>query len=185
MSKRKEVLGTKATKSYTFLLPMCNIMYKNLPSNFINAYITENDKLVLVFDKVDSEDIKFNLFLHSINDNKYYTEREETNDEILLFFEIPEYFKEDFVKFKQGKYSKFSKEFKDLLVYAYGDKGKKTIKDTYHASLWNTLYPEEFKRKQIAEEFNVNIDVVPEEVLDAPDLEFELYKPLEILIQIK
>lgn len=182
MSKRIELIGNKATKCHTFILPMFGLKQLLLPSNYINTYIYDSNSVVLVCNEpneIQSEG--FNRFLTTINENENYINCEIVNNEIVLHFTIPDNFKSDYNKIIKGEYSKTSAEYKKLIVDFYG---RTSIKDTYKVTAYNTLYPQEFKRKQIADRLGVNSKLITE-VLDSPDLNYEIYKPLDELINQK
>lgn len=159
----------------TFVLPMCSINHKFLPNTFINSYIKEDFEAVIVFSKLEPLGIEVLNFIDAIKlTNPSYITMHEYNDKLIIFLAIPEEFKEDFKLYLQGSYSKFSEKYKKVLVDYYG---KKTVKENYTVTEYNTIYPETFKRKQIAQRLGVEPDTIVE-VLDKPDLDNELYKEL-------
>lgn len=175
MNRRIKIEGLKPTKCSKFILPMCNIQSTKLPHNFINAYINDEKSIVLIFEKLDNSDSgPFNKFLQTIVENEYYVKYEEDIDEIVLYFNIPDHYINDFELFKIGAYSKFSEMYKEILILHYG---RISIKENHTVSMYNTIYPQEFKRKQIADRLGVDIKLV-EEVLDKPDLKQEEYIPI-------
>lgn len=175
MNRRIKIEGLKPTKCNKFILPMCNISSTKLPHNFINAYINDEKSIVLVFEKLNNEDsLNFNKFLQTLDDNKQYVKYEEDVDEIILHFNIPECYINDFELFKQGSYSRFSEKYKEVLIVHYG---RISLKENHTVSMYNTIYPQEFKRKQIADRLGVDIKLI-EEVFDKPDLEREQYIPI-------
>jgi hypothetical protein len=178
VNKRIELIGNKATKCHTFILPMFGLKSTLLPNNYINTYIYDSNSVVLVCSKPEEKEISgFDRFLATINENGDYSKYEDTSEEILLYFTIPDNFKSDFNKIIKGEYSKTSTNYKSLIVKAYG---RTSIKDTYKVTAYNTLYPQEFKRKQIADRLGVETKLISE-VLDSPDLNYEIYKPLHEL----
>jgi len=177
MSSRKEIIGIKATKCHTFILPMLGIDPRTLPSNYINTYIYDTDCLILIFDYI-KDDVEFTEFLLRLDDNPSYTKYEDNNLEILLYFNVFNEFKDDYNKFLNGKYSKFSMKYKDILCKIYG---RTSIKDSYKVTVYNAIYPQQFKREQIAERLCVK-DIIVDEVLDVLDFETENYVPIYELI---
>lgn len=152
---------------------MLGINHRSLPPNFFNAYITKDNKIVLVFEKSDNN-VKFNKFLEFSNDNNDYIKYEEDIDEILMYFDIPVEFSNDYQLFLQGSYSKFSEMYKNVLCMIHG---KNSFKETHLVSVYNTIYPQEFKRKQLAEHLGVDHTMI-NEVFDRPELEEEQFVPL-------
>jgi hypothetical protein len=183
VNKRIKIEGTSKRLTNTFVLPMVGINHKTLPNNFINSYILDDYKVVIVYDKnTDYNDI----FAHHLNrimeNNKYFIEYQDLEDEFNVFFNIPEEFKDDFDLYLLGKYSEFSDNFKAILT---GFFGIKTIKEGHTVSVHNTIYPEDFKRKLIAEHLSYKNSIIDytmiKEVLDRPDLSKEMFKQISIL----
>jgi len=160
------------------MLPLIDVNYRNLPVNFLNSYIYGSTEIALVFNKVENN--KFDKFLQYLKLNKNFVEYREDLDEIVLIFQIPECYHNDFELFKQGKYSQFSKDCKDIIVTFHGTY---TEKNTSKVTAYNTVYPQEFKRKQIANDLMVELDLI-QEVFDKPDLKEETFIELsELLIK--
>lgn len=179
MSKRVELTGYKKPNlCCTFVLPMCEINYRSFPSNFINSYLNYEDQILVVFEN-QPNNRPFNLFMEYIQSNKNFKESIEEADEIILVFNIPERNKENYNLFLDGKYSKFTKEYKALLCSYYGMQSEK---NTYKVTEYNTINPEKFKRQQIADRLGVNISEI-EEVMDKPDPNKEQYKSIIQIIQ--
>lgn len=164
---------------------MCGINYKNIPSNFVNCYITEDYHCYLVFDKTEDYDEIFYHFMQStIRNNNKLVSYDDLEDEVVFIFKIPEIFKDEFDIFIRGAYSEFSEAYKKILVSFYG---QISIKDSYEASVFNTIYPENFKRKQIAEHLSYKDSQIDwrivKEVLHKPDLEKEIFISLNTLLE--
>ena len=182
MNKRIELIGNKATKCHTFILPMFGLKAILLPNNYINTYIYDSNSVVLVFSKPEELELNnFDRFLTTINENEDYSKYEDTGEEIVLYFIIPDDFKSDYNKIIKGEYSKTSTKYKDLIIKVYG---RTSIKDTYKVTAYNTIFPQDFKRKQIANRLGVEPKLITE-VLDSPDLNHEIYKPLHELTKQK
>ncbi len=165
---------------------MCSVNHKNLPTNYIDSYITLDYKIHMVFDRLEDCDIIFYTYLDNIKKyNSNYSHHVEDDDEIVITFNIPSMYHSDFDKFTQGKYSQFDELYKRVIVRFFG---MHTIKDNYEVTEYNVIYPQEFKRRQIAERLYDKKDVksamaLIQEVLDPPDMERESFKPLQQLLQ--
>lgn len=188
MNKRQEIEGPVKNLNRVFILPMIGIDYKRrLPTNFINSYLTKEYDIMLVFDKTRDYDEIFHHFLNrTVEFNKNFGEKLEYEDELVLRFKIPEMFKDDVDKFLKGAYSEFSEYYKRILCQYYG---KTTIKENHAVTEYNVIYPEDFKRKQIAEYLSYDKSIIDykliKEVLDKPDLDRELYKDINVLLERK
>jgi hypothetical protein len=183
VNKRIEIEGRDRRLTNTFVLPMVGLNHKTLPNNFINSYILDDYKVVAVYDKnTDYNDIFAHHLNRVLDNNKHLIEYQDLDDEIDIFFKIPEEFKDDFDLYLLGKYSEFSDDFKAVLTSFFGIK---TIKEGHTVSVHNTIYPEDFKRKLIAEHLSYKNSVIDytliKEVLDRPNLDKERFKQLSIL----
>lgn len=165
---------------------MVGVNHKNLPSNFINAYISLDNEAFLIFDKTfDYDEIFYHYLEHTKAKNKDLTDIIQEEDEVVLKFTIPDQYSENYHYFLQGKYSWFTEDYKQLVCNYFG---KQTRKDDYTVTEYNTLYPQAFKRRQIAERLYDKKDIekglkLIDEVLDKPDLDKEIYKSIEQLTQ--
>ena len=188
MNKRQEIEGPVKNLNRVFILPMVGIDYKRrLPSNFVNSYLTKEYEIMLAFDKTrDCDEIFYHFLDRTTTSNKNFKSHVEYDDEIIIGLQIPEIFKDDVDKFLKGAYSEFSEYYKRILCQYYG---KTTIKENHAVTEYNVIYPEDFKRKQIAEylsydKSNVDYKLI-KEVLDRPDLDKEMYKDISVLLERK
>ncbi len=186
MNRRKRIEKNKKNKCNPFILPMVGINYRNLPSNFINSYISKDYHVIMVFDKTDEYDEIFYHFLDRTRNNiRWYRSSEEDIDEISLVFEIPEIYKNNFDLFMLGRYTEFTESYKGVLCNFFGKKTRKELEHLEDMTEFDVIYPREFKRKQIAEHLSYNNSVIDwkiiNEVLSRPDLEKEIYKSIKIL----
>lgn len=184
MNRRTKIEGKNKNISRAFILPMCGINYKTLPKNFNNCYITLDYDVILVFNREEYYDTVFYHFVEHVKSSlKSYRSYEEDIDEILIFFKVPEVFRENFDLFIEGKYSKLTDGYKDIIISFYG---KKTIKDSYEVTAFDMIEPTDYKRKQIAEYLSSERSIIDwrdiDEVFSKPNLKKEIYKPLTILL---
>jgi hypothetical protein len=168
----------KHTLATTLLLPTIGYCKKEFNNNLINVYVDEdlnNPTLVLIIDYV--QNIEYSLDRLKIN--PIYNGHTYNDSEVIIKFKIPLEYHDVFDNFIKGKYSEFNNEYKRILANI---EGKDVIKTGTLVSVYDIIYPRRDKIKQIAEELNVDISIIPKDVLDPPDLEYEIYKPLEQLI---
>lgn len=128
MSRKEE----KKNKSLVYLVPMISSepekIIRNLVINsdaFINTYyhsetdIDYNDnyknRIYLVFDKLKIKQ----EFVEILSKSHNYIRAEFNNDLIIFIFKIPDIYLNDFLLFKEGKYSKISKEYKCLILHCW------------------------------------------------------------------
>lgn len=191
MNRRKKLEHKKPNFCCTFVLPMCGVNYKNLPSNFVNGYISLDYKAYLIFDKTEDYDVVYHHYQEHLKDrNKNVLDILDYEDEIVIVFNVPEKHKKDFDLFIIGKYSKFDEDYKEQIGNYFG---KKSISDTYVVTEYNTIHPQPFKRKLIAErlfekkDLAIGLKILEEvgEVLDPPDMNKEIYKTITELTDNK
>ena len=113
----------RKNKSSKFLLPMLGgnkslFMYDSL---LVNCYAgTSEDKncIVLVYKYSDSK--LFGKFERAIIRLRSFKKSYEIGNYMIFVFKVPKYYKEDYVMFMRGKYSKFNLDLK-LQILAFHD----------------------------------------------------------------
>lgn len=167
----------KKNKSLVYLLPMLypnpEIVINKIVSNstsFINSYyhnetdIDYNDnyknRIYIVFDKSNLKQDFVDLLSKCTN----YIKAEFNNDLIIFSFKIPDIYLNDFLLFKEGKYSKFSNAYKCLILHCWPNV----------TNLRDTLYP----RKENLEQLKIILKTKENitETLSKPDQIKETFK---------
>lgn len=128
MSERRKYIAVNdinTNYSTIFLLPMLG--YKESffkKENFISTYILEDTqkKLVLCFE--NSSDEEFKGLIWQLQNHKDFlsVDYDDDNKEVVVMFTIPEERVVDFNLFKIGRYTKFSNEYKEILLEYHGRK---------------------------------------------------------------
>ena len=185
MSQRKDILQKEGnvkkngevfhTFTSRFLLPVVGTSLKDYGPMFLNAYIVQDEepKIYVVCKNVE-EDVVLTTAIIRARINPNYIDTETIEDEIIIKFKIN---KDDLLVYKlfiAGKYSKFPEYYKQKLIKIYG---KESIQNNRYVTEYNVIYPQDFKRKQIADWTGEEIKYI-DEVLDSPDLDYEVYIPL-------
>lgn len=179
MNRRREIEGTWKSINRGFVLPMIGINYKQLPRNFVNSYITLNYDVVMCFDKTDNYDVIFLAFLENVvKNNRSYISYEDGEDEVVIYFTVPERWRDDFDTFISGKYSTFTDKYKDVIVRFFG---KKSQPEHHEVSEYDIITAPVFKRKEFAEWLDVDVSLI-KEVFQRPNMDREMYSPIEDLI---
>jgi len=181
MSKRREInqLIQYKKKSKNFILPMLGFPISQFEPHIIdcNIIVEGFPKIVVIFDNVDEEPLK--MLIYKLQSDYLFLDCEYDDDdrEVVLFFDVPKEFKSDFELFLTGSYSKMSDVYKNRLVQYFG---KSTCEDWGLVTMWDTIYPKEHKKKQIAEKYGVDLDKISE-LISSPDIEHEIYKTIKEL----
>lgn len=184
-------------KSKPFLLPMLKtrLYHQNKTVDYlisVNFVQLGFPQIVLVFDNVDYVPLKEDIHRLSMHHCYIDVEYGDEDKEVIMFFDIPKEYKKDFELFKKGAYSKFSDEYKKLLVGTYGNVREKGISPKTglpNINIYDAIYPTDDLRKLIAKQLSTNTGVVDwkliDEVLDPPIIELEEFKTIEELYGIE
>lgn len=191
----------KTTKCGWYLLPVLGhipqlkpkglYMKDQLGENLIDIYIIDDKdspKLVLVFDYKEEYEDDF-IFFRLQNDHTFISSDQDIeNEEVWFIHNIPNEFKSDYNKFKEGKYSQFSSLLKERLMSAHGKyvgQGLSKTTGLPSISVYESLFPDENKEKVkiLANHLGVRENKI-EELLQSPDLDFEIFKPINKLQEL-
>lgn len=109
-------------KTTYFLLPLLEVNRINISRWLINSYLGNSEKEDLnhrywIFIELDDKvQIEYPTILVQLEEHKQYINHYNTKDSIVYVLEIPDKYKVDYDNFIIGKYSKFSKEAKDIVL---------------------------------------------------------------------
>lgn len=151
----------KHTKATYLLIPMLGQPFNFYKECFVNLYVGEYEdepKLFMVLDKSkDGFNANYGVLLTS---KYYYSSRDYEDSKLLLIFNVPEEFVDDYNLFLEGKYSKFSYAYKKKVTECISSKG---------GALLKIISPTQADRKSLAESLEVELD--PDaEIISKPDL---------------
>ncbi len=168
-SINKEIDNSR-TLSTSCVLPMLGHPWYWYGKYLVNFYLGDKNRpeydynifCLLRF----SEDERYLIMEQELrNHPNYVTDYDPTENEYTMFvFSIPEYFKEDYDLFKQGKYSHFSVKLKNMML------GTETSGYNYEVLTRSPVL-----RSQLEEYLNVTI-AEDAELRDPPDPEKEIYQ---------
>ena len=162
----------RLTKSSLFLLPMLGgtrrlFMYDKL---FVNAFIAaeqHNDCIVLlyrfsgdtIFLKFEQALKQFNNFKDAFDPSPYF---------VVFVFTVPSTYRRDYDLYIDGKYSKFSPEFKSRIMEFHGF--------NIHGEMAQILFQDDKRRLRLQEELDAEIEP-GSELLSIIDIEEETFNP--------
>lgn len=158
---------------------MLDIPLEKFPG-FINCYVKESG--LIENKKVDFGNLIFilckpiwtergykNLIHYDKND--LLLSVKYNNKLVILIFEAPKKFNKDYKKFLQGRYSKFSEEYKQQLLKYFPkyvtENGKKRLHNNYAI-----IYPDNNYRKLLEARLDVSLNE-NSEIYSKPDIEEE------------
>ena len=173
MDNNGSITYTFASK---FLLPIIGFTIKDLGNSLINTHLIEGDKpeLVVILDPDKNETTTFLVKMRIVS---HYIIDETIDDELIIRFTISEAYYNVLDKFKKGHYSTFDEFYKRILTRYYGEG---VIQNGIKVSMYDTIYPRYEKRKNLAESLGEEVKYI-QEVLDSPEMDYEIYKSLEQL----
>jgi len=159
-------------KSYTYLLPMLSTKIDVVKQNLVNAYIGADDysgydnHIFLLYRYVGNPRfIEYEDYLE--NTISFVAKYDPDKFHVMFIFDVPEKYQEDYKRFRMGKYSKFSNEYK-ILIFKF----HKIIDENHKVA--KVLYRHPDLRDEIEERLDT---ILPEEseLSSVPDLEIEMY----------
>lgn len=162
----------RLTKSSLFLLPMLGgtrrlFMYNKL---FVNAFIAaeqHEDCIALlyrfsgdtIFLKFEQALKKFNSFRDTFDPSPYF---------VMFIFDVPDTYRKEYDLYMDGKYSKFSPEFKSRIMEFHGF--------NIHGEMAQILFQDEKRRLRLQEELDAEIEP-GSELLSIIDIKEETFNP--------
>lgn len=188
LKNNKKTVGNDIiyTKSTHFIMPMIGYTADNFINvtgdynHLINCHLDlENNRIAVIIDNTDDENI-IRLLQYNKKSNEYYQgfKADDNENEIALFYDIPEHYKKDFDIFLTSKYSKMTESYKQQLVSLYG---RIVNTDDYKPTKYDILYPRIEKRKQWADHLGVDLELI-DEVSPSLNMDYEQYKTIEQLL---
>lgn len=184
------VYDGKYTKTTQFLLPAIdvNIKDKTLFKYFLNAFIDDKEHVhsytrpvfILLgtsnFKDKEWNKVYTNLFLNKNYVLDYDCGVRDGLNLVMVVFEIPEKYKHEYYSFKLGRYSMFSKEYKEKFPQFVGE-DKTSQKESI---IYQILYKSPALKRIIEKEFNLKeyeLDSSDtKEIWDLPRKEREYYR---------
>lgn len=154
-------MNFKRNKSTFCVMPMLDIKRDDLYWDFyyLNCYVAieeypeDKDKFYLLFDfNKETQAYLTTRDLISKCDNyaREFCHTSKTKDYIIFVFNVPEKYKREVTLFKEGRYSEFNREYKNLIF--------KVHKVTDKKELWHIIMKSDNRRKRLSEELNHEID---------------------------
>lgn len=170
----------KFTDSSIYLLPMVGLSIFDFDDKLINVHVKhgESPSLVIIC-KNHLNDDNLAIVINKLVAHKEYvnTWTDDDDKEICIEIKVPQRLVKNYHKFIDGKYSKFDERYKDKLISIYN---REVIVDNRKLTVYSVLYPQEFKRKQIAEWLGVDWKLI-DEVKDIPTFNYEIYRNVDQL----
>jgi len=154
-------MKVKRNKSTFCIMPILGIGRDEFYWDFyyLNCYVSvkeysdDKNKFYLLFN-FEGELQAYLTVKEVLNKSDYYEKEllhsSIDNDYVVFVFNIPDKYKEEVKKFKRGEYSKFSRDYKNLIF--------KIHKVTDKKELYHIIMKTEKRRKRLSLELNHDID---------------------------
>jgi hypothetical protein len=159
---------------------MVGLSIFDFDDKLINVHVkhAESPSLVIIC-KNHLNDDNLAIIINKLVAHREYvnTWTDDDDREICIEMKIPQRLVKNYHKFIDGKYSKFDEKYKDKLISIYN---REVIVDNRKLTVYSVLYPQEFKRKQIAEWLGVDWKLI-DEVKDIPTFNYEIYRTIDQL----
>jgi hypothetical protein len=189
----ESVFDKKRTKTTHFML---NAIFPKssltATEYFVNAFIGDGEYVntvpfpIFVLFKVKRGDNKWDLLINRLRQKseyryEYICGREGDYLLRMVVFQTPQIYANDYVRFKQGKYSQFSKEYKKTFMkYTNNDKAQ-----AVESTVWRVIHKSDSLKKELEKFFNVPLTSkvgkpfefgADDELWGIPENEYEIYR---------
>jgi hypothetical protein len=187
----ESVFDRKRTKTSHFMMPSI------FPSNsilgteyFVNAFVDDGgyehrlDRVIFVLFKTDARDPKWQMLNQRLRAKteyilEYFCGLQDGKHLIMMVFRIPEKFINDYINFLDGKYSKFSEEYKKLFPrHAYNERNQ-----PIESTIWRVIHKSEDLKKELEKFFTVDTKGThqtkfgpDDELWGIPEPKYEVYR---------
>jgi hypothetical protein len=176
------------TNSSIYLLAAVGLSQYDFNHTLINVHIkhSENPSLVVICKNVEG-DLSFQSLLEKIKAYPTFIGMwtDDDDKELCIEMMIPKRYHAVYNKFLAGKWSEFPNNYKEKLISIYG---RQVVLESKQLTVCSVLYPQDYKRKQIAEWLEIEDWKILKEVKSSPDTDYEMYRTvdqLKMLDQLK
>lgn len=152
-----------SNKSKTYLLPLLSEMVDLNEKYFKfiqNTYtiIEGHENCLAVLHDFSFRNPDFTAYEHKLIKNELFVELIDIDDKVLYIFKFPEVYMHEYNCFKEGKYSQFGTDAKELVLEFYNNIYKGNINaTTFLLKVNQILFKDKKLKRQIEEELNVSL----------------------------
>jgi hypothetical protein len=155
-------------KSKTYLLPLISEFVnikKEYFYNLENTYIFDDKRLynnsIYLLHNFSFKNPKLTSYEHELTDNHLFTDiiDDPSNNKVIYVFKFPEEYMDEYNKYKEGKYSEFNKDAKEIILNFYGNiysNNNRAVSFLLKAK--QILFKDKILREKYEKELNVKID---------------------------
>lgn len=183
----------KRTKTSHFLL---NTVFPNstltATEYFVNAFIDDAEfkhfiaRPIFLLFKVKEKDLKWEAIAQRLRAKseyvlEYFVGTQNNKNLIVMIFQVPEKYINEYVNFRTGAYSKFSDTYKKLFPrYTHNEKAQPV-----ESTIWRVIHKSDILKKELEKYWNISatskigepVVFQPEDELwGIPEPKFEIYR---------
>lgn len=179
----ESVFDKKRTKTTLFMLqtifPNNSLMATEY---FVNAFMDDDGykhlikRAIFILFKVEPRNTKWMMLAQKLRSKpefvlEYFCGMQDGKHLMMMVFQVPERWSQEYEKFIDGKYSKFSDDYKKLFPqFTYNEKAL-----PIESTIWRVVHKSDALKKEVENYFSVAFD--PEDELwGMPELKFEVYR---------
>ncbi|MGK2861893.1 MAG: hypothetical protein ACSLE0_08165 [Chitinophagaceae bacterium] len=153
-----------SNKSKTYLLPLLSEMvnfdkkyWQFIKDTYIN--IEGHENCLAVLHDFSFKNPEFTAYEHKLIKNELFVKLIDIGDSVLYIFKFPEIYMHEYNSFKEGKFSKFGTDAKELVLEFYNHVYKGNMGATsFLLKVNQILFKDKKLKRQIEEELNVRLD---------------------------
>lgn len=153
-----------SNKSKTYLLPLLSELidfdkkyFKFIKNTYI--HIGNHGNCFAILHDFSFKNPDFTHYEHRLIKNELFVELIDIDDAVLYIFKFPEVYQHEYNCFKEGKFSQFGVDAKELILEFYNDIYKGNINATsFLLKVNQILFKDEKLKRQIEEELDVVLE---------------------------
>lgn len=171
-----------SNKSKTYLLPLLSEFvdfdtkfYRFMKQTYIEFNDSRYKNCIGVLQDFSFKNPEFTAYEHRLIKNELFVKLIDINNQVLYIFKFPEVYLPEFELFKEGKFSHFGTDAKELILEFFGEIYNGNMGAVpFLVKLKQVLFKDNKLKKQIEEKLNVRIG--PDaELAEGPDLDREIF----------
>jgi hypothetical protein len=179
----------KSNKSQTYLLPLLSELvdldkkyFKFIKNTYI--YIEGYENCIALLHDFSFRNPDFTAYEHKLVKNELFVDLIDIEDQVFYIFKFPEVYLHEYNCFKEGKFSAFGVDAKELILEFYNHIYKRNPNATsFLLKVNQVLFKDKKLKNQIEDELNVRLDdnaelsTLPDE--DAETFDISKYTKIE------
>ncbi len=170
-------------RSKTYLLPLLSEIVNfdmRFMKHLLNTYMYigsgEYENCLCILHEFNFKDPEFTSYEHRLTKNELFVKCIDIDNKVLYIFRFPEIYIKEYNLFKEGKYSEFGNDVKELILKFWAEVFKgASVAIPFLIKVKQILYKEEKLKNIIEEELGVTLDA-NQELGDISDPEKETFK---------